>query len=99
MLHNDRVYVRPLKHCASRRLGQTIRSAQTGHQLLLRKARRLSRAVADTFLETGTINERHDHETHNHQRTLPPACCNSLWGHDRNSGGQSINETHPPTEP
>jgi hypothetical protein len=35
ILHNGRVYVRPLKHFASRRLRQTIRSAQTGHQLLL----------------------------------------------------------------
>jgi hypothetical protein len=39
MLHNGRVYVRPLKQFASRRLRQTIRSAQTGHQLLLGTAR------------------------------------------------------------
>jgi len=44
MLHNDRVYVRPLKHSASRRLRQTIRSAQTGHQLLLGTARERSPA-------------------------------------------------------
>lgn len=35
MLHNRSVYVRPLKHFASRRLRQTLNSAQTGHQLLL----------------------------------------------------------------
>jgi hypothetical protein len=44
MLHNGRVYVRPLKHFASRRLRQTIRSAQTGHQLLLGTARERSPA-------------------------------------------------------
>ena len=44
MLHNGSVYVRPLKHFASRRLRQTIRSAQTGHQLLLGTARELSPA-------------------------------------------------------
>ena len=44
MLHNGRVYVRPLKHFASRRLRQTIRSAQTGHQLLLGTARELAPA-------------------------------------------------------
>ena len=42
MLHNGSVYVRPLKHFASRRLRQTIRSAQTGHQLLLGTARKRS---------------------------------------------------------
>jgi hypothetical protein len=44
MLHNGSVYVRPLKHFAARRLRQTIRSAQTGHQLLLGTARELSPA-------------------------------------------------------
>ena len=44
MLHNGQVYVRPLKHFASRRLRQTIRSAQTGHQLLLGTARERSPA-------------------------------------------------------
>jgi len=44
MLHNGRVYVRPLKHFASQRLRQTIRSAQTGHQLLLGTARERSPA-------------------------------------------------------
>jgi hypothetical protein len=44
MLHNGSVYVRPLKHFASRRLRQTIRSAQTGHQLLLGTARERSPA-------------------------------------------------------
>jgi hypothetical protein len=42
MLHNGNVYVRPLKHFASRRLRQTISSAQTGHQLLLGTARERS---------------------------------------------------------
>ena len=36
------VYVRPLKHFAAQRLRQTIRSAQTGHQLLLGTARERS---------------------------------------------------------
>ena len=44
MLHNGSVYVKPLKHFASRRLRQTIRSAQTGHQLLLGTARERSPA-------------------------------------------------------
>lgn len=44
MLHNGRVYVRPLKHFASRRLRRTISSAQTGHQLLLGTARERSPA-------------------------------------------------------
>jgi hypothetical protein len=39
ILHNGRVHVRPLKHFASRRLRQTIRSAQAGHQLWLGTAR------------------------------------------------------------
>ena len=38
------MYVRPLKHLASQRLRQTIRSAQTGHQLLLGTARERSPA-------------------------------------------------------
>ena len=38
------VCVRPLNHFASRRLRQTIRSAQTGHQLLLGTARELAPA-------------------------------------------------------
>ena len=36
------MYVRPLHHFASRRLRQTISSAQTGHQLLLGTARKRS---------------------------------------------------------
>jgi len=42
ILHNGSVYIGPLKHFASRRLRQTIRSAQTGHQLLLGTARERS---------------------------------------------------------
>ena len=44
MLHTGSVYVRPLKHFAARRLRQTIRSAQTGHQLWLGTARERSPA-------------------------------------------------------
>jgi len=44
MLHNGSVYIGPLKHFASRRLRQTNRSAQTGHQLWLGTARELSPA-------------------------------------------------------
>ena len=44
MLHNGSVDFRPLKHFASQRLRQTIRSGQTGHQLWLGTARELSPA-------------------------------------------------------
>ena len=42
------MYVRPLKHFASRRLRQTIRSAQTGHQLWLGTARERSPALTSS---------------------------------------------------